>query len=136
MVNHYALLYSDEIKLTDIELRSRDYLIIPQTIIHSLQFNKLVVEIIPSYVNIIRGGYIFILTVIVLLFSIAAYFSALGKINWYLMPEQYISPQSYNAFTRLDALFYSEDHYISTYYIPIDAFSKHCSGNTVTRILA
>ena len=78
MVNHYALLYSDEIKLTDIELRSWDYLIIPQTIIHSLQFNKLVVEIIPSYVNIIRGGYIFILTVIVLLFSIGRYIPIAG----------------------------------------------------------
>ena len=40
MANHHALFYSDEIKLTDIELRSRDYLIIPQTIIHSLQFNN------------------------------------------------------------------------------------------------
>ena len=39
MANHHALFYSDEIKLTDIELRSRDYLIIPQTIIHSLQSN-------------------------------------------------------------------------------------------------
>ena len=90
-VIHEALFYSDKIKLTDIELRSRDYLIIPQTIMHSLQFNHTRCR---NYIFLFlkyHSRRIHLSSRSILLFSIAAYFSALGRINRYLIPEQYLT---------------------------------------------